>query len=93
MEGYKNNKKIVQELKEVLIARYKEDSQKETGVFDKYITNEAVLRKTQELKKKYPDFDDYELYHVLIGSGKGNEVFSKFDFPGEDSVESFIRSL
>jgi len=44
-----------------------------------------------ELKKKYPDYFDYRLYHVLIGSTPWAPCL-KIDFPGDDSVEKFINS-
>lgn len=45
-----------------------------------------------QLKKKYPDYQDYQLYHFLICSTFDHEP-SKVDFPGEDSVEKFINSF
>lgn len=41
------------------------------------------------LKKKYPDFESYRLYHVLVGSTPKGKC-EKYDFPDEDSVEVFI---
>lgn len=42
-----------------------------------------------ELRKKYKNTTDYMLYHLLIGSTVRQQVL--FDFPGDDSVEKFIR--
>ena len=48
------------------------------------------VEKSNELKKKYPDFVDYVAYHVLVGSTP--TIFAKyFDFSGDDSVEKFFR--
>lgn len=43
------------------------------------------------LDKKYPNARDYELWHVLVGSGISPR--KNFDFPGEDSVEKFLNDL
>ena len=47
------------------------------------------------LKEKYPDYQDYWMFHVLAGSG--SEAFTKkptkFDFPGEDSIVLFIETF
>ena len=52
--------------------------------------HERVLDKTKELRAKYPDYNDYRLYHFLIGSTVYDRA--KFDFPGEDSVQKFIEA-
>lgn len=52
--------------------------------------HERLVDKAEELQAKYPDYDDYELYHLLIGSTVRDRA--KFDFPGSDSVEKFIDS-
>lgn len=52
---------------------------------------ESTGRKAKELESRYPDFLDYRLYHLLIGSTPSKKC-SKFDFPGEDSIEKFIQS-
>lgn len=44
------------------------------------------------LMSKYPDYQRYKLFHILNGSTPP-EYVDKFDFPGEDSIETFIRSL
>lgn len=47
----------------------------------------------QMLRKKYPDCQDYELFHFLVGSTmRPEEMATKFDFPGEDSIETFLRN-
>ncbi|MBI2465639.1 MAG: hypothetical protein HYV66_00165 [Candidatus Sungbacteria bacterium] len=52
--------------------------------------HDRVVNKARELESIYPDYGDYELYHLLIGSTTRDR--SKFDFPGEDSVQKFIDS-
>ncbi len=44
------------------------------------------------LKKKYPDYEHYRLYHLFIGSTPWEDC-PKFDFPGDDSIEKLINSL
>lgn len=58
------------------------------------IENEDLLNRMVEfvdgLKEKYPNYQDFELYHFIAGSGmKRNPV--DFDFPGEDSIEVWLR--
>jgi hypothetical protein len=50
---------------------------------------------TEHLRKKYPDYQNYRMYHFLVGSGalKPDERFTEDDFPGEDSIENFIKRL
>lgn len=42
------------------------------------------------LKKKYPDYFRYKLYHALAGSTP-DETSDLFDFPGDESIEHFVR--
>ncbi|MFA6428050.1 MAG: hypothetical protein WCW02_00700 [Candidatus Buchananbacteria bacterium] len=42
----------------------------------------------EKLREKYPNHQDYKLYHLLVGgSAKGTQ----FDFPDEDSIAKFIE--
>ena len=52
--------------------------------------HDKLVNKARNLQAKYPDYEDYELYHLLIGS----TVYDRpeFDFPGEDSVQKFIEA-
>lgn len=45
----------------------------------------------KKLEKKYPDHTNYRLYHLLDSSTLFKNC-PKFDFPGDDSVEKFLRS-
>lgn len=50
----------------------------------------------QELQAKYPrDFKKRRVYHALIGSTlpEGEPDVIEEDFPGEDSVVGFLKSL
>ena len=53
-------------------------------VFEKF-QNQGI-----KLEKKYKNTRKYYLFHLLIGSTKTKT--SEFDFPGEDSIEKFLRS-
>lgn len=57
----------------------------------RFTTNE-IAKFGKELQEKYPDYHDYRLYCVLIGSTPEKKC-SKFDFEGDDSVENFLESL
>jgi hypothetical protein len=57
-------------------------------------TMEKVVTFTDKLKKKYPDFVSYRLYHMLVlSTPKLGVAFTHFDFPGEDSIQNFIEQL
>lgn len=44
----------------------------------------------QYLQSKYPNPTQYALFHILTGSTLMREA-PFFDFPGEDSIEKFIK--
>lgn len=44
------------------------------------------------LRKRHPDWEQYELYHALISSTPHGPC-EKHDFPGDDSVMKFIQEL
>jgi hypothetical protein len=48
---------------------------------------------TMDLRDKYSDANDYELYHVLINSDLPDKdyVFPKYDFPEKDSILLFLK--
>lgn len=72
----------IERLREKLIEIYDDD--------DKY---QKLYKFAQGLKAKYKDYDDYRLYHLLIGSTPPEEGLTKIDFQGDDSVEKFIYSF
>ena len=54
----------------------------------------VILSRAQYLEGKYPDAREYALFNLLTAnSPESDYVYSKFDFPGDDSVEKFIRDL
>jgi hypothetical protein len=62
-------------------------------VFDKienWDDSEVYIFLTK-LQEKYPDHADYRLYHLLDSSSLFKSC-SKFDFPGDDSIEKFLRA-
>jgi len=59
------------------------------GDLDKYA---KLCEFVEKLKAKHEDYQDYRLYHFLVGSTPNREL-SKIDFPEDDSVEKFINSL
>ncbi len=49
-----------------------------------------------QLREKYPDWSDRRAYHTLTGSSIQPEREAKAideDFPGDDSVVGFLKSL
>ncbi|MCF7835581.1 MAG: hypothetical protein K9M15_00440 [Candidatus Marinimicrobia bacterium] len=79
--------------KESKIADVKKELKKVYEKADMLEVHEKVVAYSDEIAGKYPDYRDYELYHALIGSGVPEGACSKFDFPGEDSVERFVEKL
>lgn len=59
---------------------------------DIFGTQDKIVDKANFLKDKYPDYNDYRLYHLMIGSTP-EKVLPFFDFPGEDSIMNFLRTL
>lgn len=56
--------------------------------------HQGLIDFTSSLKKKYPDVQDYEMWHFLICSSLPPGVkLPKFDFDGEDSVLKFIKDF
>ena len=98
MEGSVEKEALIAELRNLLLESYKKDEAEHSMV-----NYEMVLRKDKELKDKYPDYYTYRLYHLLIGSSvepiisnpENNSPLptENFDFPGDDSIEKFIREL
>lgn len=75
----KNKEQIIQELGQLKSRFYKNEE-----------LYERLVEFGEGLKEKYSDFLDYELFHFLVGSTMQGEP-KHFDFPGEDSVEAFLR--
>lgn len=76
--------------KEILVTELKE-LRKEAYVKDSRRFHDKVIKIVNELKVKYPDCENYEMYHVLIGSTPQREKIKNFDFP-EKEIEKFLRS-
>ncbi|GEM_PF-1747963 len=63
-------------------------------IYDNIDSYMSLLRFAEELKKKYPDYLNYRIYHFLIGSTPSNaRKLIEEDFPGEDSVVNFMNSF
>ncbi len=66
MEGVPNREELKAELMDLKIKAYDADS---------YAVHDKVYQWSEELKTLHPDFDNYELYHLLIGSSEKREKF------------------
>lgn len=62
------------------------------GVEEVEKTQNRLTEFSDKLREHYPNFEDYRLWHLLVGSTPKSEKFL-FDFPGEDSVQTFIENL
>ncbi|MDO8260361.1 MAG: hypothetical protein Q7T50_02555 [Candidatus Magasanikbacteria bacterium] len=61
---------------------------------DGWEAQNRIVAVANKLKLKYSDYEEYAMFHILIGSTPDEgKQFTKFDFPEEDSIASFIRSL
>ena len=74
---------LLSKLRELKIVAYEKDM---SG------TDKKVRDKFNELQRNYPDFYQYKTFHLLMNSTPP-ESATETDFPGEDSVEKFLRSL
>lgn len=56
---------------------------------------EDIVIFTEHLKKKYPNYSKYRMYHKLISSTVPKSMYGiiEGDFPGEYSIEKFIEHL
>ncbi|MCX6703143.1 MAG: hypothetical protein NTV02_00425 [Candidatus Zambryskibacteria bacterium] len=83
MEGEpKSNEVIMGELEAIMMDLVVSDP----GGFQKMRN-----KKAEELSKKYPGFNTIALYHLLIDSNPVEGSITEFDFPGDDSIEKFLR--
>ncbi len=53
--------------------------------------SENIGKITSDLKKKYPDFEKYYLYQIIIGSSPHLDDCLYFDFPKEDSIYETLQ--
>lgn len=51
--------------------------------------NNKIVDYAETMRELYPNALDYALFHLVIGSTVDKHPF--FDFPGDDSVEKFIK--
>lgn len=78
-ERFENSNKEAEELKGLRSKFYR----------DTTLYNQLV-EFSQGLRSKYPDAEDYELFHFLICSTLQRPC-SKYDFEGNDSVVKFLE--
>jgi len=99
MEGTPNTEKekLLTELRSILKVAYKRDLDGTAIKVEDFVGKMMIDPDTKEeittgLKKKYPSYVDYEMYHFVSFSTPTTGC-KFFDFPGDDSIEKFIRSL
>jgi hypothetical protein len=82
------------------IEDYERVRQKKTHLFD-LISDDKLLeihdelvKRAEYLESKYPNANEYAMYHVLIGSTIGERMSIMYDdFPDDDSVELYLDNL
>lgn len=85
-EKYKDKVSLAFELKKIINSLIEKDSNK--NGFENFTT---MSNFAQNLKEKYKkDANQCYLYNVIIGSSGMKST--EFDFPGEDSIEKYLRS-
>ncbi len=60
------------------------------GLKGDYELHDEIVDFAAALRKKYPDYFRYKLYHALSGSTP-EKTSDLFDFPEADSIERFVR--
>ncbi|MEK7478678.1 MAG: hypothetical protein AAB626_02005 [Patescibacteria group bacterium] len=83
-EKHRDKGELALELKKINNSLLEKDAQKNN--FENFT---ALGDFARNLKEKYKDAGKYHLYHMIIGS-TGTKT-TEFDFPGEDSIEKFLR--
>lgn len=79
-------KEIEEQMKEI-----NEETDEEIKTNKIFSRHDKVVEFSNEIKKKYPDYEKYLAYHILIGSTPDYENIDEFDFPKEDSVLKFVK--
>ncbi len=75
---------LLRELSERRHALYEAD--------DNFIFHEQIFAFAKKLQESFNNYKEYKLYHLLIGSSIVEESkVQEFDFPGEFSIERFLR--
>ncbi len=88
LENRESEEEIVQRLHELKMRAYR-------GAKDSIaLHKDTIFPFAIMLKEKHPDYYSCRLYHLLIGSSIPPDLkITRFDFPGEDSIQKFIENL
>ena len=82
-----NPKSNIEKIKEERIALYASFSLEKITEFQ-----DKLIKYIKDIRIKYPDYEKYVVYHVLVGSTLPDGVtIIEDDFPGDDSVEKFLK--
>lgn len=87
-----NLNNLSQEQKNEIVARLKTKISQLVIGEKAFLNYHFIYRHAEQLRLKYPNFNDFLLYHVMVGSTPADKK-TEFDFPGTDSVVKFIKSL
>lgn len=83
-----NPKDKIEEIKKKRAILYKSFSREELNKFQE----ELVKYIKENIRIKYPNYANYVVYHILVGSTVLDDVeLIEEDFPGDDSVEKFLE--
>jgi len=87
-EELKDKAELALELKKIFNSLLKKDAQKNN--FENFT---MLVNFAKNLRNKYKDASDHWAYNMLIGSSTGEgKTPTKFDFPGDDSIEKYLKS-
>lgn len=82
-----NPKSKIEKIKEERIALYASFSLEKITEFQ-----DKLIKYIKDIKLKYPNFNNYVLFHILIGSTVPDDItLIEDDFPWDDSVEKFLK--
>lgn len=80
-EKLERERQLMEELKQ------KRNDLYQINGLDFYEQISIFVKKLQE----FPDYERYKLYHLLLSSSIKENKSNEFDFPGEFSIEGFLK--
>lgn len=90
---FKNNPEKPSERQEGRI-NFEELREKRNQIYKNSDSYKSMTEFVEKLQAKYPDYQNYKIYHFLIGSTfPGGAELNEEDFPGEDSIANFLNKL
>lgn len=83
---FENKAELALQLKKIVSSLYEQDD-----LNNNFENHKKITEFITKLQKTYPNYQDYLLYH-LISFSTPSKISTQFDFPGEDSIEKYLKS-